>query len=81
MRYLLFCFMIQVPDLPPSKIRAIAQSGSSISLTWDDVNEKGRNGVILGYKVHLRIIKRIFHIVLFLCKYFLLWFSCRYFTV
>ncbi|XP_046861970.1 protein sidekick-2-like [Xenia sp. Carnegie-2017] len=46
-----------VPDLPPSKIRAIAQSGSSISLTWDDVDEKRRNGVILGYKIFYRLVK------------------------
>lgn len=40
-----------VPDVPPANIRAIGASGSSINITWDVVDEDGRNGFVLGYKI------------------------------
>ena len=42
---------LSVPGAPPSNIRAIGASGSSINITWSEVPEEGRNGIVRGYKV------------------------------
>ena len=46
--------MLLVPSAGPSNITAQNTSSSSIIVTWDDVLEEHRNGIIIGYKVYIK---------------------------
>ncbi|CAB4019763.1 receptor-type tyrosine- phosphatase F-like [Paramuricea clavata] len=46
-----------VPEAPPSNIRAMGKSGSSIDISWDEVPESRRNGIVRGYKIFYRLVQ------------------------
>ncbi|XP_028395112.1 protein sidekick-1-like [Dendronephthya gigantea] len=46
-----------VPGAAPHNIRAIGTSGSSIEVSWDEVLEESRNGIVLGYKLFYRLVQ------------------------
>lgn len=44
-----------VPGKPPANLRAYNTSSTSIGVSWDPVPETFQQGIILGYRVYLRV--------------------------
>ena len=50
-KYLYVVFLFIVPDTSVTNITAIAVNSSTITISWDEVVEEDRNGVITKYDV------------------------------
>ena len=48
----MFCL---VPSAPPSNIIGGNTSSTSLKITWEDVPKEHRNGIILDYKVYMKL--------------------------
>lgn len=51
----LFNSFFTVPSAAPGNVSAVAVSSTQILLTWASVPEQDQNGLILGYKVHVKV--------------------------
>lgn len=49
-------FPFLVPSSGPGNVSAFATTSSSILVRWGDVQDTDRNGLILGYKVHCKLV-------------------------
>ena len=43
--------LLPVPTKPPTNVKVVSSTLSSIKVSWDPIPEDGRNGIILGYVV------------------------------
>ena len=49
-----FLLLFSVPSRPPSNVKAVSNTPSSITVSWDQIPGNGQNGVIQGYVVFYR---------------------------
>ena len=50
----LFLLLFSVPSKPPSNVKAVSNTPSSITVSWDPIPRNGQNGIIQGYVVFYR---------------------------
>ena len=50
----LFSLLFSVPSKPPSNVKAVSNTPSSITISWDPIPTNGQNGIIQGYVVFYR---------------------------
>ena len=50
----MFLLLFSVPSKPPSNVKAVSNTPSSITVSWDQIPGNGQNGVIQGYVVFYR---------------------------
>ena len=48
-----------VPSGPPQNVTAVVHSSTQITVTWQNVVGKDRNGIILGYKISYRAVGQL----------------------
>ena len=51
----MFCFLI-VPTGPPQNVKALNVSSTAINVTWKNVVEEHRNGIITGFKIYYKAV-------------------------
>lgn len=44
-------FIISVPSLPPGSLQCTALSSQSVRVSWEPPPQRGRNGILQGYRV------------------------------
>ena len=53
--YYLVVLLYSVPSQPPQELKGLNTSSTSIKVTWTDVPESDRNGIITGYSIYYRL--------------------------